>query len=324
LCLGLGLLSWLVVEADYHAVLRQLRSVDLAWLAAVFVVPHIGLLLSTIKWQALLTCLGSHVGIAPLFKFYLIGTFFNNFLPSMVGGDIVRIYLLQRLALTTERAIASTFIERFIGFGGMMTLLPLVWLYPSVTEAAPSLNYVVIGAITVYFGLFVLLFSSPTIFPNSAPKRALVKQVIDTLRKSQQQVRGYRNQVGVLLWAYTISVAFYLLAGLTVWLATRAVGASVSFAFVVSVTPLVLLAAAVPISVNGLGVLESGITLLLISVSVPLPEAVLVTILLRVRIFFTAAIGGIFFLLERAPPAASEHPLADGVIVVEAKSNAQL
>jgi uncharacterized membrane protein YbhN (UPF0104 family) len=134
LCLGLGLLSWLVVEADYHAVLRQLRSVDLAWLAAVFVVPHIGLLLSTIKWQALLTCLGSHVGIAPLFKFYLIGTFFNNFLPSMVGGDIVRIYLLQRLALTTERAIASTFIERFIGFGGMMTLLPLVWLYPSVTR----------------------------------------------------------------------------------------------------------------------------------------------------------------------------------------------
>lgn len=321
LCFGLGLLSLLVAKADYSAILEELRSVNLMWLAAVFIVPHISLWISTIKWRALLTCHGSRVGLFPLIKFYLIGTFFNSFLPSMVGGDIVRVHQLRRLEPRLELAIASTFLERFLGFGGLVTLLPLVWLYPVITDAVPAVKYVVVGAIAIYLGAFALLFSPFDFFPPGVPKSALLKRVIGTLSRSRQQVRAYKHHVGILLLSYVISVVFYLLSTTTFWLATKAVGASVSLGFMVSVIPLVLLAAVIPVSVNGLGVLESGTALLLTTASVPLPEAVLVPILLRLRLVFTALLGGILFLLDRSPSVPTPH--RRDAAVVEPRSNAQ-
>jgi uncharacterized protein (TIRG00374 family) len=301
LCIGLALLSVLIVKADYGAIIAQLSSVNLLWLAAMFVVPHITLYLSTVKWQALLKCHGSRVGIVPLLKFYLIGTFFNNFLPSMIGGDIVRIHQLRQVEPRTELAIASTFLERFIGFGGLVTLLPLVWLYPSVTEELPSVTYVVVGAILAYIALFCLLFSSFDVLPATAPKNKILNRAVSMLRKNQLQIRAYRSHVGVLVWSYVLSLAFYLLSGVTMWLTTQAVGASVSLGFMISVQPLVLLVASIPISVNGLGLLESGTVLFLTQAGISLPEAVSVTILLRIRIIFTALLGGLLFLLDRRP-----------------------
>lgn len=296
---GLALVGLLIAKADFRALLEQLRTVDLRWLAVMFALPHIGLWLSTVKWHALLKCHGAQVGIWPLIKLYLIGSFFNSFLPSMIGGDIVRVHQLRRMESRIELAIASTFLERFIGFGALMSLLPLVWLYPIVTTAAPSVTLACVAAILVYAAFAVLLFSPIKVLPSRAPNNVLLRRIFETIAKSQRQVHAYRDQVPVLLWSYFLSLVFYLLAGLTVWAAVKAVNADAGVGFLISVTPLVLLAASIPLSVNGLGVLESGNVLLLSLVSVPLPEAVAVGVLLRVRILFTAALGGLIFSIAR-------------------------
>ena len=319
LCTGITLLSLLLFTADLREVADQFRTVDPGWLVAMLIVPHLGILLSTIKWHALLRCQGSSVGMGVLLRLYLVGTFFNNFLPTMIGGDIVRAQQLRHSEPRTHLVIASTFLERFIGFGGLISLLPLACLHPVLREELPAAGYAALLAMAAYTAVTVLLVSPIALLPSFDPRVRLLRRVLDALRKAQRQVWSYREHRGVLVWSYVLSLVFYVAAALTVWLGTRAVGASVSIAFLLAATPVVLLAATVPISVNGLGILESGYVLVLTLVSVPIEQAATVALLLRVRILLTAILGGVLFILlrnrrsspdEAAAPTLAETPHA--------------
>jgi len=308
LLLGVSLLVALVLSADPSEILSLMRRVSLGWLAAMVIVPHLGMVLSSIKWHALLRCHGSRVRLATLVRLYFVGTFFNNFLPTMIGGDVVRAAELAREEPRRPLVIASTFLERFIGLAGLVALLPLAALEPRLVERIPALPLLTTGAVLAFALLTAMLFSGMRI-PAEIPlpvRIGILDRILRALRGAQEQLLEYRQKPGVLFVSWIISVVFYLAAGLTVWLATRAVGADAPLGFVVAITPLVLLAAIVPISVNGLGILESGYVLLLTMGAVEVEQAASVALLLRMRILLTAIFGGILFLGSRhgTPPAS--------------------
>jgi uncharacterized membrane protein YbhN (UPF0104 family) len=72
---------------------RSLAGLNLAWVALAFSLHIIGLLISAYRWQILARAQGDEVPLLYLAKSYLVGTFFNNFLPTRFGGDVVRIWV---------------------------------------------------------------------------------------------------------------------------------------------------------------------------------------------------------------------------------------
>ena len=78
--------------------------------------------ISSVKWSLFIHERGIQISQLRLFKLYLIGKFFNNFLPSMVGGDVARIYLLGQLMNSHSRSFASVFLERATGVVGLTLL----------------------------------------------------------------------------------------------------------------------------------------------------------------------------------------------------------
>ncbi len=90
--IGIALLVALLSAVDMHVLLDRIRSADIRYIAIMFLLPHFGMLLSTYKWQIFLRCTGNFFRLGRLFCLYLIGTFSSNFLPTMVGGDLVRTY----------------------------------------------------------------------------------------------------------------------------------------------------------------------------------------------------------------------------------------
>lgn len=309
LVLGVAVIAWLISRTDAKSLWLTLRSVDFLWLIPVIVIPHLAIMLSSMKWYALLYARGARVTQIALFRLYMIGTFFSSFLPSMVGGDVVRIYQLTRTGCDSSVVVASIFLERFIGLVALVTLLPLAALQPQVADLAPDrwhfVNLAVIAivviAVLMFFGRIDVTAEQPTIGikPVARLRRVLLR--------SREQVRSYRGHSGVLLYGYFLSVIFYMSAGLTVWCATQAVGGTPSMWTIVSVTPLVLMLGLIPVSVNGLGLLEAGYTWLLTSLGMPLHEALAVALILRCRSLITAGIGGMIFVVDRraAPRAAA-------------------
>src|SRR5262245_38666909 len=91
LAVSVALLAYLFSIPDTAALEQRLRSADLLLLAAAVACYFAMVALAAWRWQLLLATLGAHASLRRLGASYLVATFFNNFLPSNIGGDIVRV-----------------------------------------------------------------------------------------------------------------------------------------------------------------------------------------------------------------------------------------
>lgn len=301
LAVGLTLLGVLLSRTDLEGVGQRLARSDLRWLALMVLLPHAAILLSTEKWRALLAVLGHRVGLGRLFVLYLIGTFANNFLPSMVGGDVLRVYWLRRERREGSAVLAATFMERYVGLAALFTLLPLAAIHPAVAGRYPLVRGFVIVVVAAYVAATWLVFSgwgSGRSFDSV--RFTPLRKALQAIVRTRQHVRSFRAAGPALLYGYLLSIAFYLLAAATVWVAGRVVGAPIPFGFLVSTMPLVLFIGLLPISVNGLGLLETGYVVFLGLAGIPQEASLSIALLLRMRILLTAVIGGVSLMVYRA------------------------
>ncbi|MDB4308071.1 flippase-like domain-containing protein [Gammaproteobacteria bacterium] len=309
LLLGMTLIVIVVGQVDMTALWERLASVDLSYLAAVFVLPHIAILLCTIKWQMLLKVLDINVCLRRLFALYLIGTFFNNFLPTMIGGDVVRTYTLNRETGEGSSVIAATFMERFIGLAALVSLLPLILWQQVAVNKFPLLKQTVFLVIIFYLVSVFLVLKPATVHVQ---RRMAVNSVFDRIwsivKKIHVRVYRFRCFKRTMLVSYGYSLAFYVVTVGSTWAATRSVGADVDFWFLLAIVPVVLLAGLLPVSLNGLGVTEAGYVIFLQLVDVSAVDAVATALLLRGRLLVTAVIGGVIFLWYRVEKRGETVP----------------
>ena len=321
LALGLGLMSALVMRADVSELLASFGSVNLWYLALMFLLPHLMIVLSSVKWQMFLRALGHRLGLARLCGLYLIGTFFNNFLPTMIGGDAVRIYALGRDTGDPSAAAAATFLERLTGFAALVSLLPLVLLSDLVTSNFPAVRLLVPVVMAGFLaGIGLLLF--PRWRGLLLPLRGTrpMARVFDFFSRSRAAVTVAGRSLGTLAATYAMSLVFYVGASACVWAAARSLGAHVRMDYLMATVPLVLTIAMLPVSVNGLGITEAGFAIFLQLAGVPLPEAVGVGLLLRARMFVTAMLGGLLFLRYRTQSRQPVPPGSSGPGSVDTRS----
>ncbi|MBW6469371.1 MAG: flippase-like domain-containing protein, partial [Coriobacteriia bacterium] len=118
-------------------VLAAILSLDPAWFLAAFGAVYAAIVLSAYKWLLLLRARGYSVGIVRLTRHYLVGLFFNNFLPTSVGGDVVRAWDVGKDLDDAPGGAASVIAERLIaslGLGLTAALgLPFVEAGPQAT-----------------------------------------------------------------------------------------------------------------------------------------------------------------------------------------------
>ena len=105
----------IIYKAPVRDILAVLRTVGLGWLVAAFSLHAVGIFVSAYRWQILARAQGDEIPLGYLMKSYLVGTFFNNFLPSSFGGDIVRIWDGSRFSQSLVKSSAIVVVERATG-----------------------------------------------------------------------------------------------------------------------------------------------------------------------------------------------------------------
>ena len=298
---GIALLAALLFSVNLRTLLDRLTSVYLPYLAIVFLLPHVAMLLSTIKWKIFLHALSIRVPLARLFGLYMIGTFFSNFLPTMVGGDVVKSYALYREAGNASSVLAATFLERLMGLTALISILPLSFLQPSLREAIPMLGLIVCTVIGSYVVVLIFVFSPALDFTRQfTPRSSIAARIWGFLWKTHNTVRQFRKLQPQLLASYAISVAFYFVTVSSTWFAALGVGISIDFLYLAAVVPMILLAAFIPVSLNGLGVTETGYVIFFRLAGIPAEDALAIALILRTRLLITAFIGGVIFLAYKS------------------------
>lgn len=261
-----------------------------------------GIFVSSLKWWLLLRTVGERVPYWWLVRLYMIGGFFNNFLPTMIGGDAVRAYHLSRRLNNPATAISSVFVERLTGF---LALVSIAWAMFGLLATRASLDrsmlWIAFWCIAAATGALVLAFTAPLAIrflswlglPDVFHWRAALGRV-------RQSLATYLEAPGVLSGVIGLGFVYQL-----VWIAAnaaaaRALGLAVPYSVVALMVPLSDIIGLVPIFFNNLGAREGTFVLVLGQLGVTTAQSVGLSLLIYgVRLLVSLA-GGVLYLLGGA------------------------
>jgi uncharacterized membrane protein YbhN (UPF0104 family) len=294
-----GLLAWLV---DWRASLALLARAAPAEAAAVGALAALGIAVCAWKWQRLLAVLSVRAPLPELLRIYWAAAFVGTFLPSTVPGDAARVVLTRRFG-DAATVIASIAAERVTGLATLLLLASGAALArPDLLPGGPPRSGLVAVAAA---GSAILLAFAPAALAKVLGRRWRFRGVA-SLGRFGAAVADIARRPGALQVAVALSAVFYAAVALSHYAALRAFGVEVGLADVAVVALLVTLAAALPVSPNGLGVGEAAFVLLYAQVGVPPEQALAAALLRRVIVTLVCLAGAIpwFAARDRGRPAA--------------------
>ena len=302
LLVSAGLLVVLVMRLDLQQLLALAVGLDWAWLIPPFLFFWLGMVLTSFRWQAVLSDFQIQERVGLLFWLTLLGFFWNNFLPSTVGGDGYRFLRLRaRHPGRDAAAFSSVFLDRIYGFLALLVFhfafLPFYWQavlrdpWLKWIEAAILLATLAAASIWIMRRRFDAL--------SVEGEGRLARLVREALGKVKKILALIEQQRPVTFWrAGWYSLVFVFLNGLAFWCYFLALGEHPDLSLTVYASTLAAAVGALPVTVNGLGLMEAMYVLLLAPIGLGRESILLAAFLGRGMNLAIAVGSGIVYALE--------------------------
>ena len=283
IAISAGLLTVLIVKSDAPRLWHYVRTASIAWLAAALGLYFLMILASAWRWGLLLDAQGVRVPARTLTGSFLVATFFNNFLPSNIGGDVIRIADTAKPARSKTLAATVVVIDRGLGLLGLI-LLAAIAASAAHTEGVPS------GPVPALVLWIVFAAASVVAAPAVASPGFLVR-VLAPLRRLHPEWVGarleqlsavlarFRDAPSALVGCFVGAVIVQaLLVGFYAAVA-HAIGVRVSPFHMAVVVPVSFLVQMLPVSLNGFGLREATFSFYFARLGLPIEAALVISLL---------------------------------------------
>jgi len=302
--LSIALIGWVVGSLDLGSLGQVLARLQ-AWvlILALVLMALQGFILGW-RWHRIVTLLGGELSPANAMRWVFMGLFFNQALPTSIGGDAVRIWKLRQHGASLNFAFGSVALERASGLAimGLMisACVPAVWYQMN--------NLVLLGALLLAGPMLaagLILAAVADRFPaNWLPPRPneLLARLCGSLRRIATRPLALLEVSGLAA-----------LASLTGFLAAFVLGANLGIdlglpAYIVLVGGAVLLSV-LPISLGGWGVREIGMVALFGAVGVPAEPALALSLAWGLMPLLASLPGGLLWWLDSRVDRSHARPL---------------
>lgn len=270
LIITLTLIFFLFMKIDIHKLLRSIDEINILLFLLASLMYLFSSFLSALRWKLFLPENPS-LKKGKIFSLYMIGCFFNIFLPGIMGGDVVKIVLLKKL-LGLKESISSVIIERYVGF---LALLLLGFIFFLIFFKKMPDNWILYS---IPAGFISLIFA--TTLPFLTNKLSFLQNV-------REYVKGFEKKIYFKAFVYSLLVQIIVM--MSVYFIFISLNAPVKFYEVVIFLPIIILLSTLPISLSGLGVREWGFVVFFGN-SVGNEKAIAVSLIW----FFSVALASIF------------------------------
>ncbi len=252
------LLGYLFTKTDTQALVARVRNGDTLLLALAALLYLVVIGLSTWRWGVLLKGQGYPAPLRQLSASYLVATFFNNFLPSNIGGDLIRVRDGKQLTGSTTSSLAIVAIDRILGFGALYLLAVVAYTLADEQERQLAGARLILLALALVFGAIAYIYFMPGTAGGLMQRTGLIKLpwLRERFETVQSAVHVYRAQMRAVWLAFASSVGLQTLLVLYYFVVAHALGIRLPFSACFLMIPLCSLIQAVPISFNGWGVRE--------------------------------------------------------------------
>ncbi len=289
-----ALIAIVIKAFDVRGVGAYIGEVDAQTMITVIVIALFIALLHTGRWIAVIHAAGGPaVGFGKALRLVLIGHFFNQALPSSIGGDAVRIWCAWRAGLGFATAANTVIVDRAMTLLSLLLLAAagLPWLFAIVADpvARWALSTVIVAGVCAY-GAFIALTRLPDFMTRWRVVRALLA-LAALARAATLKPRYALPVIG-------LSVVSFIGFSFIVFALAHAMHVAVTLGDCILLVPPVILITVIPVSIAGWGVREGAMVVAFAFVQVPPSAAFAMSVLFGVTLAVASLPGSVLWWLS--------------------------
>lgn len=247
--------------------------------------------IGAVKWRLMVNSAGADLTLAQTVRCYCAGLCGNLFLPSLVGGDVIRIGLGLRFAQNKAGVLLGSFLDRFLDVTVLATMATVgTLLLPRALGVVSLRVFWVLAA-----GLCLLGAAALALYVALRSRRFSYRtrrRIAEARKAVRLLFRQPRNVLLALALGIAIQTSF---VGLMAWVGA-ACGITVPFTVWLFVFPLSTLSALLPVTQGGIGVREAALAALLVPFGVSAVLSVAVGFVLQSIVIAGGLLAGLISL----------------------------
>ena len=256
------------------------------------------------KWRLMVNVAGTGLSVPQAARCYFAGLFGSLFLPSLIGGDLVKAGLAMRLGRSKAGALLGSLLDRMIDFAGLVVLAGAgALLVPGALDQRGRRIFLLLGAAAAIAA--GVIAAALALLPLGKFPIRIRRRLVPVRRAVRSIARQPRAMLAALSLAIVAQLVFI---SLSLALA-EACGLHLQFRVWLFAWPLAKLSAAIPVTQGGIGVREAALAALLLPFGAPAALTVAAGLAWEAIVISGGLVAGIFSLLAaRFFPAASHPP----------------
>jgi len=285
-------------KIDLQVLINDIQGTDKRLLAAGFLFFFFAYLLGFFRWQMLLKAAGIIIPLKRLISSFSGGVFFSIFLPSTIGGDLVRAADLAKHTQKAKQVIATVFLDRLSGYIGLvLVILPaLLWGRLLVLD---KVVFSSVSVITILLVIVLLVLFNHTIYSRitrflSSPGAGKIKE---TIKNMHQEIHVFRHHRRMIILNLFISFVIQLIGPISIYFIGLSLGIKANFIYFVIFLPIIGAITLLPIAIGGLGLREGLFVVYFAKAGVVKQLALAMSLLSFSFVVFYGAIGGLIYVL---------------------------
>jgi len=302
---------------DFHEVTEVLLGLNLWVFVAAVAVYVVSQLIFVFRWSILLRVQGIKIGYLPAVRLHFLGLFYNNCLPSSVGGDLLRAYYVTHHTDKKLEAALSVFVDRAVGLTGMCIMaFGCYWFLPA--GARPQDPGSEVSGIDlleklaqyqwILFAVVAILVLVAAGFASNKKGRTLLRRLFSLVREHGIKIITKTRTAIKVYYSKKLAVFFTLLLtfccqGIFIFglmLIGWEMGLDIDTKYYFILFPISWLLGTLPISVGGAGIMEWWLKIMFISVcGIPGDKALALALCQRL-IWLTGSLPGVVIHLAGA------------------------
>ncbi|MDO8489235.1 MAG: lysylphosphatidylglycerol synthase transmembrane domain-containing protein [Candidatus Omnitrophota bacterium] len=285
-------------KIDLQVLINDIRYTDKRLLTGGFLLLLFVYFLGFLRWKMLLKAVGITIPLKKLISSFSGGVFFSIFLPSTIGGDLVRAADLVEHTKKAKEVIATVFLDRLSGYIGLvLVVLPALLFGRNLV-----LDKVVFTSVSVIITLLVIgllvLFNNAIYYRItkwlSSPGAGKIKE---TIKNMHQEIHVFRDHKKMIILNLLISFIIQLVGPVSVYFIGLSLGIKVNFIYFLIFLPIISAVTLLPIAIGGLGLREGLFVVYFAKAGVVKQLALAMSLLSFSFTVFYGAIGGLIYVL---------------------------
>ena len=295
--ISMALLVFLFGQVDGKALFRIIRGADIWLLLLAFLIFTLVYAVCLFRWEMLLKAVRVHLPVKRVIVSFSGGMFFNVFMPSTIGGDLVRSLDLAAHTKKGKEVVATVLLDRLSGYAGMVlvAVAAMIFGYRLVQDKVVVL---IVLAIVALLALILLLLFNNFFFskinrffhsPNGS-------RLMTAIKNTHQELYYFRQRKRVLFLNLAYSIFIQVVAPVSYYLIAVALGIKTDIIYFFIFFPLIGAITLLPISIGGLGLRDATTIYFFAKAGMAKDAAFAISIMVFFYTLLLGALGGIIYV----------------------------